>query len=150
MSVFKYPFNHSMVELGAILREQPADLKPGDIWDQSIDEILTSWHSVDGAGQYCTWSEKLAMKRNHGHYEDLKQSLVANGFIRPVTVRTNQYSGNEDLMYGDGHHRLAAAIDLGMTHIPVEFVGDNRGISADSGYWSAGDPVSTHNELTMW
>lgn len=100
-----------------------------------------------------TWQELLADKRSDSHYPDVVQSIRENGWVRPVTVQIEDEQADIDgnvvpagFRYGDGHHRLAAAIDLGFTHIPVEAVSSmNECISADSGDWEGGMSIPTDN-----
>ena len=47
--------------------------------------------------------------------EDLKQSIVENGFIQPITVR--KINGEYELIAGE--RRLRAAVDLGYERIPA-------------------------------
>lgn len=95
------------------------DRPVGDVWMQSIQEILTEWNSVDGgvAGSPESWEWLLNDKRDGDQYSQALNFLREEGFTRPVTCNYEKYSGT--MKYGDGHHRLAAAIDLGMTHIPI-------------------------------
>lgn len=50
-----------------------------------------------------------------------------------------------ELRLSDGHHRLAAAIDLDMEAVPV-FVHARITISEDSGIWYEGDHVEERTE----
>lgn len=82
----------------------------------------------------------LDRKRQHYHYGGVVESLRSEGFLRPVTAFYDVYTGH--LVFGDGHHRLAASIDLGFTIIPVLIVDcEDNTLSKDSGIWSLGDPV---------
>ncbi|UKH48484.1 ParB-like nuclease domain protein [Microbacterium phage Katzastrophic] len=87
---------------------------------------------------YVSWMNLLDEKRQDGHYPDVLQSLEEHGFIRPLNADTEC----GQLQLSDGHHRLAAAIDLGMEVVPV-YVSWENVISDDSGCWEAGDPVPT-------
>ena len=63
----------------------------------------------------------LDHKRTSEHYAGLLDEIRADGMALPVMIRT--YRGRPWLV--DGHHRIAAAIDLGITHVvwsvrPVE------------------------------
>ena len=136
------------------LRQRPKDLKVGDVWDQSITEILEGWTSCDGAGKWRNWDQALASKRRDRHYPKVVESIQKYGFVRPVTAATpHDYvkGGYEELQYGDGHHRLAAAIDLGYTHIPMQYTGSNFAVSHDSGSgtWLEGK-VPTENPISRW
>lgn len=86
------------------------------------------------------WSLCLDEKRGDDHYPDVVESIETHGFVRPLTA--TEKDGR--LTLGDGHHRLAAAIELGMTSVPVQ-VTKTWGISPDSGEWWVGDPIPTLN-----
>ncbi len=63
----------------------------------------------------------LNHKRTSEHYTDLLEEIRRDGMALPVMIRT--YLGQPWLV--DGHHRVAAAVDLGITHLvwsdlPVE------------------------------
>lgn len=77
------------------------------------------------------WEGCLESKRADDQYPDIVDSIRAFGFIRPLTARINHEG---ILEFGDGHHRLAAAIDLGMSTVPVRVYRDWY-IAADSGGW---------------
>jgi hypothetical protein len=55
------------------------------------------------------------MKRRDEHYARLVKDLHDQGFLSPVLV--DKYEGVDHL--GNGHHRVVAAYDLGLTHVPV-------------------------------
>lgn len=55
----------------------------------------------------------LDHKRRSEHYPELLDEIRASGMALPVMIRT--HSGQPWLV--DGHHRVAAAIDLGITHL---------------------------------
>lgn len=89
-------------------------------------------------GPQDTWEGTLHYKRMDDHYPAVVESIQTNGFINPL---------NADIEYGelrlsDGHHRFAAALDLGHEAVPV-FVNDRPTVAPDSGYWEAGHPVAT-------
>jgi hypothetical protein len=63
----------------------------------------------------------LDHKRRSEHYAALLEEIRRNGMALPIMIRT--YRGQPWLV--DGHHRVAAALDLGITHLiwsdlPVE------------------------------
>jgi hypothetical protein len=60
-------------------------------------------------------------KRTSDHYAGLLDEIRADGIALPIMIRT--FQGQPWLV--DGHHRVAAALDLGITHLvwsdlPVE------------------------------
>lgn len=132
---------------------RPEKIREGDIWLEPIEAIFTtnscdggrpddSVHTVADAMREWTdededhyysydWRALLHRKRMDENYSDVKDSIARWGFVRPVTVAIEV--GNK-IEYGDGHHRLAAAIELGFTHVPVEAY-DGYNISDDSGAW---------------
>ena len=140
---------------------RPEGATIGAVWMQPIEEIF-GWHSIELAVPQSEWDEAskneqrwlrrwddvLTEKRDDMHYEGVVESLRSNGWVRPVTVQWEE--DEECLKYGDGHHRLAAAIDLGMTHIPVQLAGPAWAdcVSDDSGSWRGGDYIREENRLT--
>lgn len=65
--------------------------------------------------------DALPFKRTSEHYAGLLEEIRADGIALPIMIRT--FEGQPWLV--DGHHRVAAALDLGMTHLvwsdlPVE------------------------------
>lgn len=64
----------------------------------------------------------LDQKRMDHYYHDVVQSVDKNGWIYPL-----HYANYADKLYlSDGHHRLAAAMDLGLTTVPVYRIDDAR------------------------
>lgn len=105
-------------------------VKEGDIFLVSISTILETWISGDGGspdvlgtGQ-SKWDSVLEGKRDDYGYADLVESLKTDGFKCPLTAQLPNPEGvvpRKSYSFSDGHHRLAAAIELGMTHIPIRF-----------------------------
>lgn len=54
----------------------------------------------------------LEEKRGDQQYNRLLNDIRVNGIRWPITVKHG--------IVGNGHHRLAACIELGYTHIPVQ------------------------------
>lgn len=63
-----------------------------------------------------TWNPKLGGTKE---YEDVKKSLMKNGYVQPILVRQND--GYEII---DGQHRYLAAKELGYTEIYVYDCGE--------------------------
>lgn len=57
--------------------------------------------------------EAIAGKRASDHYRGLLDDVRANGMALPILIRT--FQGEPWL--ADGHHRVAVAVDLGLTHL---------------------------------
>ena len=104
-------------------------------WDFECDS--NNWHGL-GDDLHKLWEAMLSLKRRDGHYDDIVESLRSAGFVRPLTAGINRYT--KELTFGDGHHRLAAAMELRMETVPVLVAHDNH-IAEDSGSWRLGDPV---------
>lgn len=118
-----------------VLESRPESPNYGDIWWQDIDEILDTWDSVDGDSP----DEAMSWKRHDAHYPDVVRSIKELGFVRPLTCYDGKY--DEPYTMGDGHHRLAAAIDLGLTKVLIQYSGDGLKISDDSGSWEYGNDI---------
>lgn len=109
-------------------------IRPGRVYFWAISQITTR-ESTD-RGFYTSWEDMLEKKRRDGHYPDVVHSIQTWGFLRPLNA--DVAAGR--LQLSDGHHRLAASIDLGFEAVPV-YVEEHPIISDDSGYWKVGDPV---------
>jgi len=92
----------------------------------SIDVKRKDWQNIAD-----TWADVLEDKRNDYNYQDIVTSLRTWGFVRPLTARV----ADGQLQFGDGHHRLAASIELGWAVVPV-VVRDGWVVSQDSGCWN--------------
>jgi hypothetical protein len=109
---------------------------PGTVIDWDIAEIMER-ESID-LDCYQSWDDMLSCKRGDHYYNDVKASIERWGFVRPLTAHTM----NGELQFGDGHHRLAAAIELGMTTVPV-LVFDFPMVATDSGSWMGKESVDS-------
>jgi hypothetical protein len=67
----------------------------------------------DGATDCFTVGDILPHKRTSPHYPELLEEIRERGMEEPIIIRTAW--GKPWLV--DGHHRVAAAVDLGMTHL---------------------------------
>lgn len=88
-----------------------------------IKEIVTTWQSVDFniyPRSYPLervpekWQELLEEKRKDMWYSRVVNSIKKYGLVGVLVALDN----GERLIHLDGHHRLAAMIDLGFTHAP--------------------------------
>lgn len=121
----------------------PAGRQEGDVWEQSIEELLNEWQSGDGC-RPGKWESVLAGKRMDPWYREVLESVRLRGFTRPLTCWLPEDECCEwcpaagQMCFGDGHHRLAAAIDLGLTHVPLQWRPKGKVIAFDSGEGSNG------------
>lgn len=125
------------------MAERPQVIKPGDVWLEPIEEILKR-DSIDGGYEGDGWDWLLDAKRDDHYYSDILASIEEFGFLRPMTCAIEM--DGEDYSFGDGHHRLAAAIDLGLTHVPLEAYGYYAFVIEDSGDWRYGDEIPRENK----
>ncbi|QUE26089.1 ParB-like nuclease domain protein [Microbacterium phage SanaSana] len=109
-------------------------IRVGRVYHWAIAQVMER-RSTD-SGLYMSWDEMLDSKREDWHYPEVLASIRFHGFIRPL----NADLGRGYLALSDGHHRVAAAIDLGMECVPV-FVTSHAVIAGDSGSWREGRPV---------
>jgi hypothetical protein len=103
----------------------------------SIDEILDNWGSCDsgiinvdcpitlGRDQ---WDTLLNLKRQDKCYIRAYDNIKRDGFLIPLSY----YITDQATMHGNGHHRLAIAIDLGYIHVPYVQV---KGARQLGWYW---------------
>jgi len=96
-----------------------------------IQEILTSWLSCDSTEILSNqspkqkkrkWSELIKDVRLDDSYEEVKLFIDDEGFWIPLEYRKeNGYN-----LFTNGHHRLAAAIELGYKYVPMIIIDDNH------------------------
>lgn len=127
-------------------REQTEDVKsePGAAWGNNV--ALIPVHQI---ARY----REFDREGRHGHddstenianiTEDLKKGGVA-ALREPVTLL---YNHKEKWGYlGEGHHRVAAAIKAGLTHIPVQ-IGRGWGDVKDNKQMGRGAPLHLDNRV---
>lgn len=87
-----------------------ADILKMRTWDMRTDkrERMYSCSRV---------SQTLPTKRRDGGYTKLRTDIEQHGFRHPLFFEFSR-SADESFL-SNGHHRLAVAIDLGLTHVPV-------------------------------
>lgn len=107
----------------------------------SVDTITkgdTCWGSWDSFEDMTNrrWREFLQRVRRDGQYEDVKSSILRNGFRRASTYMWD--ISLERFIHLDGHHRLAAAIEIGYQYVPYRRVRDaDVAVSKDSWMFTA-------------
>lgn len=118
-----------------------------------VATVLT-WLSADATNEdrsaNLPVSTLIDAKRQRPGYQALLEDIRANG-IRDPLLRDPK----NGLLY-DGHTRLAAAIELGMTHVPVQtrkFTGSKTALKSLTWEyeveWSARNPEGVHPHLTL-
>lgn len=112
-----------------------------EAWNDKYFIVASELHDVD---LVITLKNLLEEKRQDEQYSDIVASIRAYGFVRPLTARVNTDTIH-GYMFGDGHHRLAAAIDLGYTHVPLQIVDSTRMIGYDSGEWTLDSKIARRN-----
>ena len=112
--------------------------------NRSIDEIDEAGTSFDMICYACdkiiqyTMDEVLDDKRADDDYGDVLDSVRSRGWVMPLHRWNNCVT--------DGHHRLAAAIDLGHRVVPMHQVDDCR---TDHGDWQEEiDHYDTYREMS--
>lgn len=93
------------------------------------------------------WFAILAGKVSHAHFDKLADDIMAEGFTLPIVLVEN---GDDRYTIGNGHHRLSAAILLGLDEIPVILEADGdywRMKDSHDGEWDCGDRSYEYWEL---
>jgi len=73
--------------------------------------------------------------REPDQLEEMKESLLKEGWKEPLMIV--YYKKDKYLTLGEGNHRLHAAKDLGMTHVPVRvYLNSSRGKGKANSKWS--------------
>lgn len=97
---------------------------------ESVDSYDQDYDPQRGEYTYGPVLDVLEDKREDDHYPMLVEALKATGFTKCVRVHTDK------LRVTDGHHRIAAALDLGWQFVPVERI---NYCDDDSGDWHCDD-----------
>lgn len=63
------------------------------------------------------WFRMMALKSGDASFGRLLQAIPDKGFLDPICITKGDYGWT----VGNGHHRLTAAILLGLDEIPVHF-----------------------------
>tara|TARA_R100000152_G_C6782241_1_gene219242 strand:+ start:1026 stop:6542 length:5517 start_codon:yes stop_codon:yes gene_type:complete len=79
------------------------------------------------------WSYNMN-RRDQAGFEELKADIEKNGFVSPIQVMLHPEVGNAVAIVAQGNHRLAAARELGLSHVPVVGRWDHKGELAFEGY----------------
>ena len=95
----------------------------------------------DSLPRLVQWTYLLDYKRLDEQYPDVKLSLQLFGFVKPLTLRVRRNGSIETM--GDGHHRLAAAEELGIPTVRIraasstsrrDAVADDSGSESSEGW----------------
>ena len=108
----------------------------------SIDHILNNLPSADFFSNQDPeiWEYGLRKKREEKGYQNLVESIASIGILWPALI-------DQDTEYSNGHHRLAACIDLGYTHIPVTTEDDDCGWTGTKGCYDTDSPEDWEKEI---
>lgn len=116
-------------DLSGFIEEYYADIDD-DVEMSAVEEISDAWDML------------LERKREDAWYEDVFESIRENGFVRPLTAHIRE----GQLALGDGHHRLAAAVELGLSTVPVIVCPQFTVIQDSGGSWNREEPIPPHHE----
>lgn len=102
------------------------EMKHGTVEMVSVEWIMqNTTDSIDGFGAtdeehrpYVDYGYLVRSKATDHCFGDLVGTIMERGFRVPIVLVQNYYAEG-DLMHGNGHHRMAAAILLGIDEIPV-------------------------------
>lgn len=98
------------------------------------DILRKATNSLDmgGIGTADGWWRILANKVSHAHFDNIVESIQNDGFTMPIVLVERDA---DEYTIGNGHHRLCAAILLGINAIPV--------VITEGDYWAFED---SHDE----
>ena len=112
----------------------------------AADALGEQWKKYSNA-EMVPLSVLSQMRGNNLRYDvsDLSDDLKQHGFREPGVIQYSQQS--RTAMLGEGNHRLEAAIQAGMTHMPVRVMRYNmegpgvpvRGVDPDRSGYVPGD-----------
>ena len=113
-----YTIVNDLIEMEGVVRThdfgEHTFIVPVNLLLSNFDSLDDNEGSASDDEDILTLAEVLDEKRGDDQYYSVRESIAASGFTEPI------YS-SDTCMLLDGHHRLAAAIDLGYTSVPVEF-----------------------------
>lgn len=78
---------------------------------RDVPQVLEDRENLHGTGQDYTVDNQRT--NVHGYLDHLASSIKEHGWQEPIKVHS-------DNVVTDGHHRYAAAVRAGLTHVPVE------------------------------
>lgn len=84
----------------------------------SVSEIMQNTNSSTDLGNFDDWDRVLAAKVSHDHFDWIVDQIMRDGFTMPIVLHGDRW-GNGGWTLGNGHHRMCAAILLGLDTIPV-------------------------------
>jgi hypothetical protein len=64
---------------------------------------------------------EAAMEQSRSIIDNLKEDIKKNGFLEPILVVYDKFSGDGEASIVEGNHRYVAAKELGLKEIPVRF-----------------------------
>jgi len=79
-------------------------------------------------------------------WPDLLNDIKSNGMRRPLHISTD----GKYAMLGDGHHRLNAATQLGMSHVPVSIDVKEPGYWENEAHWEHPIVQPLEQHLSKW
>lgn len=97
-----------------------------DLGEMDFEYLLADkldWHIDESFGENCL----------SPYYSKLLDMILTLGFTKPICVYLQEELGTGRTMFaqGNGHHRLAIAILLGLNEIPVVFSFDGEYMQSD-------------------
>jgi hypothetical protein len=143
-------------DIAEILERRTGDMSPYWAWctmcdaqfdddHEPLDESevgCASWDECDPQPDPArSWDYLMEDKEGSEHFDDLVESLERHGLIIPLSATVV----DDQLAFGDGHHRLVAAYRLGWESVRVTVRPYREHISESSGDydWRLGDPIDT-------
>jgi hypothetical protein len=136
------------VTLARILKHYaPADYIPPRLDLADSCYATRGYHNCDSKTPREKWNYMLEGLRMDDRYEHVYEGIKEAGFVVPLAAKLVR----DDIVIFDGHHRVAAALDLGYASVPVYVAGKTGHwsdlISADSGWWRGGGVDSPFGQL---
>ena len=95
-------------------------LNPLHLRELGVELIQRTRENAYGShGEY----KHLSQEERAKVYDELKAKIEREGFRQdlPITVMLRRQDGSKDKIL-QGHHRLSAAIEIGIAFVPVRFV----------------------------
>lgn len=91
----------------------PGDYCPAQCWEDCWE--MLGYHDCGKLSYRQRWDNVLFLARGDEQYAPIKKEIARNGFLVPLAAKIS--TGH--LVLCDGHHRIAAAIELDIVDVDV-------------------------------
>jgi len=135
-----------MWDIAEIMERETGDMASIRDGMECVDGCTTHYCYGECASLEAVWDALLEARMEDPHYPLVVESIREHGFTVPVTA---QVRDDGTVVLGDGHHRLAACLELGITEMPVVMAKQYSFISEDSFLWGYADQHDADYQIPL-